>query len=283
MKVYDCFPFFNELDVLEIRLKEMWDTVDYFVLVEANVSHSGNPKEYIFEKNKERFEPYLSKIRHIKVDDVPETQDSWVREKFQRFCIGRGLFDAEKDDIIIVSDADEIPRAELIEMIKNDENDYDRYILYIPMLEFRINYMKIHGFTKGSNIAVARGRSFTNAQQEREFTFYWTPKPPNTVLVEHGGWHFTYLGDDNHALTKIQNFAHTETNIPQFTENLNIQFMIENKCGLHGPGSHEIENFEYVKVDDYYPKAITENLERWQHLIIPGAEFRILDLYREDR
>jgi len=283
MKVYDCFPFFNELDVLEIRLQEMWDTVDYFVLVEANVSHSGNPKEYIFEKNKERFEPYLSKIRHIKVDDVPETKDSWVREKFQRWCIGRGLEDASPEDIVIVSDADEIPRAELIEMIKTDVNNYDRYILYIPMLEFRINYMKIHGFTKGSNIAVARGRAFTNAQQEREFTFYWTPKPPNTVLVEHGGWHFTYLGDDTHALTKIQNFAHTETNIPKFTENLNLQLMIENKCGLHGPGSHEIESFEYVKVDDYYPKAITENLDRWKHLIIPGAEFRVLDLYREDR
>jgi len=55
MKVYDCFPFFNELDVLEIRLKELWDVVDVFVLAESNLSHSGKPKEYIFENNKDRF------------------------------------------------------------------------------------------------------------------------------------------------------------------------------------------------------------------------------------
>ena len=54
MKVYDCFPFFNELDVLEIRLKELWDVVDVFVLAESNLSHSGKPKEYIFENNKQR-------------------------------------------------------------------------------------------------------------------------------------------------------------------------------------------------------------------------------------
>ena len=67
MKVYDCFPFFNELDVLEIRLKELWDVVDVFVLAESNLSHSGKPKEYIFENNKERFSQWMSKIRHIKV------------------------------------------------------------------------------------------------------------------------------------------------------------------------------------------------------------------------
>ena len=91
MKIYDCFTFFNELDILDIRLQELYDTVDHFVLVEANQSHSGKPKEYIFENNKDRFEKYLDKIIHIKIDDFPDTKDSWVREKFQRYCINRGL------------------------------------------------------------------------------------------------------------------------------------------------------------------------------------------------
>lgn len=283
MKIYDCFPFFNELDVLEIRFKEMYNTVDYFVLVESNVSHSGKPKEYIFEQNKERFAPYLDKVRHIKVDDMPETNDSWVREKFQRYCIDRGVQDREPDDIIIVSDCDEIPRAELINIIKDDENDWDKYILYIPMLEFRINYMKIHDFTKGPNIVVTRGRAYTNGQMEREFTFPWNPKPKDTVFVDHGGWHFTYLGDDDHALTKIVNFAHTETNVPRFTTNkLTIDFMIQNKCGLLGPTELHKEAFEWVVVDDYFPECIVNDLDRWKHLIIPGAAFRVTDLYRED-
>ena len=67
MKTYDCFTFFNELDVLEIRLKEMWDVTDYFVIAESNLSHSGKPKDYILLDNWERFKPYEEKIRRIPV------------------------------------------------------------------------------------------------------------------------------------------------------------------------------------------------------------------------
>lgn len=279
MKVYDCFPFFNELDILEIRLKELWDTVDYFVLSESNLSHSGKPKEYFFENNKERFAPYLSKIRHIKVEDMPETEDSWVRERYQRFCLGRGLEDIEPDDVIIVSDCDEIARAEMIKMIKTDENDWDKYILVIPQYQYCLNYMKFHECSVNSKIMVTRGRAFTDAQMEREFTFYWNPKPKDTVFVHHGGWHFTYLGDDKHALSKIQNFAHTETDRPEIINNHNIKWFMNNKYGHHGPKNNE--RFEIVQVDDYYPNCIINDLDRWKNLIAPGGVLRTTDLYRE--
>lgn len=279
MKVYDCFPFFNELDILEIRLQELWDVVDVFVLAESNQSHSGKTKEYIFENNKERFAKYLSKIRVVAVDDMPDTPDSWVREKYQRWALHRGLTDAEATDIIITSDVDEIPRAEAIQMIKEDENDWDRYILTIPMFQYKINYMKIYDIVKQPNIMVARARCYTNPQQEREYTFPWVPKPPNLVVIDHAGWHFTYFGDNNHAITKIQNFAHTETDTPEMIAKHNIDFFIKNKCGHHGP-SHP-EKFEYVVVDEYFPDCITQNLEKWQHMIVPDAAFHVTDLYRD--
>lgn len=280
MKVYDCFPFFNELDVLELRLQELWDTVDYFVLSESNLSHSGKPKEYFFENNKERFSKYLEKIIHIKVEDMPETDDSWVRERYQRFCLGRGLTDIQPDDIIIVSDCDEIARADIIEMIKVDENNWDKYILSIAHYQYRLNYMKFHTISKNNNIMVTRGRAFTDAQKEREFTFYWNPKPADTVFVNHGGWHFTYLGDDKHAITKIQNFAHTESDNPSMLARHNISWFVVNKYGHHGPG--DSERFEIVQLDDYYPKCILENQDRWKDLIVPGAVFRSTDLFREE-
>ena len=280
MKVYDVLPFFNELDILEIRLQELWDTVDYFVITESNLSHSGKPKEYIFENNKDRFEKYMSKIRHIKVDDMPETDDSWVRERFQRFVGNRGLYDLEPEDLVITSDCDEIARAEIIEMIKEDENDYDRYILFIPQFQYRINYMKFFQNSRNANIIVTRGRAYSNPQTEREYTFYWNPKPPETVMVDHGGWHFTYFGDDEHAITKIQNFAHTETDTPEMIARHNIKWFIENKYGHHGP--RDSERYEIVQVDEYFPKSITENLDKWQHMIVPGAQFHVEDLYREN-
>ena len=282
MKTYDCFTFFNELDVLELRLKEMWDVTDYFVIAESNLSHSGKPKPYYLLDNWERFKPYESKIRRIQVDDMPETEDSWVRERFQRFSIGRGLEDMQPEDIVIVSDLDEIPRADLIDMIKTDENDWDKYILTIPMFQYKINFMKYVERSKQPNIMVTRGRAFTNGQMEREFTFPWNRKPDNTVFVEHGGWHFTYFGDDANAIIKLQNFAHTESDRPDLISKHNIEWMVANKYGHHGP-NHE-ERFEIVQVDDYFPKCITENLDYWieKKMVAPGAVFRVTDLYREN-
>jgi beta-1,4-mannosyl-glycoprotein beta-1,4-N-acetylglucosaminyltransferase len=279
MKVYDCFPFFNELDVLEIRLQELWDVVDIFVLAESNMSHSGKPKEYIFENNKDSFAKYMSKIRRVQVDDMPDTPDSWVREKYQRWSCTKGLTDVEADDIIITSDLDEIPRADAISMIKEEENKWDRYILTIPMFQYKINYMKIHDIVKQPNIMVTRAPLYTNAQQEREYTFPWVQKPNNLVFIDHAGWHFTYFGDNDNAITKIQNFAHTETDTPEMVAKHNIDFFIKNKCGHHGPTHHE--KFEYVVVDEYFPDCITQNLEKYSNMIIPGAAFHVTDLYRD--
>jgi beta-1,4-mannosyl-glycoprotein beta-1,4-N-acetylglucosaminyltransferase len=71
MKIYDGFLFFNELDLLEIRLNVLNDVVDYFILVEASVTHQGTPKSFIFEENKNRFSKFLDKIIHIKIDNIP--------------------------------------------------------------------------------------------------------------------------------------------------------------------------------------------------------------------
>jgi len=266
--------------VLEIRLKELWNTVDYFVITESNLSHSGKPKDYIFENNMKRFAPYMSKIRHIKVADMPETSDSWVRERFQRAAGQRGLYDLRPEDIVITSDCDEISRADIIELIKEDENDYDRYILYVAQFSYKINYMKIQNPSRHPVIIATRGRVFTNPQQEREYSFFWNAKPENTIGVDHGGWHFTYFGDEQHCVNKIQNFAHTEQNKPSVIDEFNIEWMIRNKYGHEGIESEHNERFEYVVIDEYFPKCITNNLDYWKNMIIPNAVFRVEDLYR---
>ena len=71
-KIYDCFNFFNELDILEMRLNILYDYVDYFVIVESSVTHTGLEKEYIFEKNKERFSKFVDKIILFKVENTPK-------------------------------------------------------------------------------------------------------------------------------------------------------------------------------------------------------------------
>jgi hypothetical protein len=191
MKVYDCFTFFNELDLLEIRLQELYDIVDYFVIAESNMSHSGKPKEYTLLENMARFEQWSDKIRRIAVDDMPVTDNSWVREKFQRDALSRGLTDVESDDLIIISDLDEIPRAEIIEMIKEDENQYERYVLQVPLFRYKFNFLKWYQPVINNQMIATRAHVFTNPERERDYTHAWLPPAPDVVYLEHAGWHFS--------------------------------------------------------------------------------------------
>ena len=118
MKVYDCFLFYNELDILEIRLNELYDHVDYFYAVEASVTHTGRPKPLYLKEALEhtnRFDKFKSKIINIDTDlDLTKSalvdnniDDSWNREFIQRNYLMSVMLKASADDIILLSDVDE--------------------------------------------------------------------------------------------------------------------------------------------------------------------------------
>ena len=119
--VYDCIPFFNEVDILLLRLNILNPYVDRFVIEESTVTFSGEPKELVFEKNKELFKEFLPKITHIVVDDTPiEGADTFIRDYYQKNQLIKGLKDATSDDVIIFSDADEIPNPVVLsDIIRN--------------------------------------------------------------------------------------------------------------------------------------------------------------------
>ena len=107
--VYDCFPFFNELDILKVRLNVLSDVVDRFIIEESTVTFSGQPKELCFEQNKEMFAEFLDRITYIVVDDSPVEALTHERDYFQKNKLIQGLKDAKEDDVIIFGDLDEIP------------------------------------------------------------------------------------------------------------------------------------------------------------------------------
>src|SRR5215831_3102956 len=103
-RVFDCFTFATELDLLEFRLDLLDPVVDRFVIVEAPRSHAGDPKPLTFDENRARFARHLPKIEHIVVDDLPPpVPDRWVPENFQRDAISRGLHDAHADDLVTIT------------------------------------------------------------------------------------------------------------------------------------------------------------------------------------
>ena len=109
--IYDCFTFFNEFDILEIRLHEMDSWVDRFVLVESAETFSGIAKPLWFDENKHRFEDFLPKIDHVIAPVVSKSTDAWARQEGQRDCAKKMLASCADDDLILIGDVDEIVRG----------------------------------------------------------------------------------------------------------------------------------------------------------------------------
>jgi len=132
-KIVDCFTFFNELDLLKFRLEELYDKVDHFVLIESTKTFTGQVKPLYYSLNKDEFEKWNDKITHVVVTDMPislpqykidelvalpEIRNiNWVREHHQRRSVAKGLsrLNLNFDDVIILSDLDEIPDLNIAE------------------------------------------------------------------------------------------------------------------------------------------------------------------------
>jgi beta-1,4-mannosyl-glycoprotein beta-1,4-N-acetylglucosaminyltransferase len=215
-KLVDCFTFYNELAILEARLRELEPIVDHWVLVESTKTHAGNDKTLYFADNKERFRTWADRITHIIVDDMPNEPgiDSWVRENFQRNAISRGLdlLKLDDQDIVMISDVDEIPSLTAVTSL------VDRKLNGLHSLSQRLFYYNFSCENRncwwGTILSPYSVVKRTSPQQLRDMRGQGTQ-------VLKGGWHCSYFGDENFIRNKLQNFAHQEFNSEQFT-NLEI-------------------------------------------------------------
>lgn len=123
MRVYDCFTFYNEFELLELRLKSLWDVVDRFVIVEADKKHTNEPKPYYFWERQDEFKEFFPKIRHLPVEMTVDFKGvgDWSIENAQRDAIAYGLSDAAPDDLIMISDLDEIPAPDVVKKIRDGQ------------------------------------------------------------------------------------------------------------------------------------------------------------------
>lgn len=199
MKRFDCFLFAHELDLLECRLTELADHVDYFVLVEAPKSHQNNPKPLHYQDNAERFAQWHDQIIHVVADDLPDDPDPWSREHAQREAIRIGLerAGAQPDDLIFQSDVDEIPRTDFVDLV-------DPHGFTAADMEFRCFAVDWHNPERWRGTCAAYYRNvvtFTGMRDARLVTH---------DVVPYAGWHFTWVGTEADMETKLATFCHSE-------------------------------------------------------------------------
>jgi len=203
--IYDAFSFYNEFDVLHKRLAYMHSRVDKFVLVESTVTHSNKPKELFYEKNKGDFAEFADKIIHIVVDDNPNGADPWCRENHQRNCIMRGLDDAKDDDIVMISDVDEIPDLKVVDY--HVKNNVTTASVHMIAFQYSFKYYQNHEPWFGT---VITRKKFVNDETPPQ---HHRDKRWSTPHYKFAGWHLSSFGDAKHVYNKIKTFAHCNDGI----------------------------------------------------------------------
>lgn len=278
MKIFDCFTFNNELDLLELRLREMSPAVDKFVIVESPYTFQGNAKPLHFQDNRDRFAPWMDKIIHVVVDDMPNDGNAWHNEHHQRNSIVRGLRTADPEDIAIISDCDEILRASSVELMRRGHSAY--YGFRIPYFNFKLNYLLVEGVEVYHVWATAaQVRTIGSLESFRNNRFLMQRAPyghsnANFTVLEHSGWHFTYLGDTQGIRDKIKSFAHTELNKPEVLEQIDVAKMIEKGVGFNPTNPLK---FKKVRLDDYFPACVTDGSGLFSQHILTDADSNVRD------
>jgi predicted O-methyltransferase YrrM len=249
MAVYDCFSFFNELDLLELRLRELEDVVDWFVLAEAPVTHAGQAKPLYFAENKRAFRPWLDKIRHVVVEDMPMGPDPWLRENHQRNALARGLAGAGPTDGIIISDCDEIPSADAVRRWPGDSRMLAQMFAY-----YWINCLG--GGWSGSRILpYAEFTRHPNATAIRLTEF---------PLLERGGWHVSFAGGPDRIVQKLEAYAHQDVNQDRFKARDHLTRVSAAGADLFGRAGHQ---WHFEPLDQRFPAALLEDRIRFAHLV----------------
>ncbi|EOS74294.1 hypothetical protein C819_03047 [Lachnospiraceae bacterium 10-1] len=282
--VYDCIPFFNELDILKLRLHILDPIVDQFVIEEATVTFSGEKKELCFEKNKAMFQEFLPKITYLVVDDSPIQATTHERDKFQKNALIKGLKDATDEDVIILSDVDEIPNPKVLKKIIAEFNPDKVYHLaqrmfycFINMEEISGSLLSITGEFPGAEKKMWLGtkvfgkRSIPKAGiiEMREAS----TTAPGAVRVEDGGWHFGYMGSrqerdvGKRIGTKVVAAAHQEyNNADTLAEAMDKLILGQDIFGRDA-------RFKRVEVDESYPEYLLSHIEEYRYLIMPPVSW----------
>jgi len=295
MKIYDCFPFFCELDLLEIRLNILDPYVDYFVIRESNLGFAGNKKKYYFEENKHLFEKFLDKIIYLKIDNNPDdftnlpfisnptskddicmnkiydfVQNStnwpkhekhWGREYFQRESIHRGLLDCEDDDLILFGDLDEIPDPKILESVLANYKYDKTYLFEQKMFYYYINFIKETGWG-GTILSSYRFVKETPLNDLRLNGRNSISGKYSFERIENAGWHFSYMGGPERVIFKIESGGHQELNNDYIKSHVKSNILNGTDIFFRGCRMNK------VPIDSSYPDWLLNNLQKFPHLIL---------------
>jgi len=259
--VIDAFMFFDEMDILDLRLHELDAVVDKFVIVDSLQMHgSRNTRPSVLRQQWDRVEQFWPKIKHVTLERLlppwNSPADSWPRENFQRNAVLAPALEicSSKHDILMVSDADEIPRAsqvaEIIEMSKSTMCRVQHEFFY-----YNVNCFIGH-WTGTAAGTLEQFERHGGAQATR---FAGFPQ------IADAGWHFSYFGDIQRIRSKVQNFAHSQDSFCRDFMNRSDEEIAVDLMARKDLFRRQSEPYQYRETNDpRLPKYFLDNIPRFE-------------------
>ena len=294
MKIFDCFMYFDEEIVLDVRLNSLNKFVDYFVIVESRFTHKGDERELKF--NPKKFEKFKDKIIYLvyeeqssKIEIVNENDNeneksrkyifnAAYRENGQRNHIEKGLIEAKKNDIILISDVDEIPN-----ITSFDFNDIKEKIILFKQDMFYYKFNLKMPNLKWTGSKACKKKHLINPQwlrnvKDRKYSplridiLFSDKKYSSIKIIEDGGWHFSNIKTAKEIEHKLKSYLHHREFDEEPLSVIKIEEIIKNKQAIYdlkvdktvnkiGVGSN-LEKFELTKLPDYIQENIG-NYKEW--------------------
>ena len=271
-KIYDCITFYQANLLFHLRFEILKNVVDYFVICEANKSHTGLKKNFNFDPKIPS--KYKDKIIYIKVTDLPDISIKGKKDykllSLQMENLFKGIKSAKPNDLIIFSDEDEIPNPNIINGFNFNNHKFGIFLQ--NMYYYKLNIMNIdegNGNWPGSRICQKKNlKSFFKLRllkiKNLKYPFWRIDKEKNIELIKNGGWHFTYLMKPQEISKKIQDMAHTEFNKEKFKD---ISYIENNIINLKDPFNRDL-NLRKTDIDDSFPDYIKKNKELFKEWIL---------------
>ncbi|MBS0309334.1 MAG: beta-1,4-mannosyl-glycoprotein beta-1,4-N-acetylglucosaminyltransferase [Proteobacteria bacterium] len=281
-KIYDCFCYFDEDLILELRFETLWNVVDYFVISEAAYSHAGTARPLHFDID--RFAKYKDKIRYLPLHERPAGENnSWKNENFIRNNLARGLDDAGENDLILISDLDEIPNPARIAAYdpRYLRGDFEQRYYSYYFNNYRLGEVDEQGklipgsqLHQGSKITTFRHfrdffgsnassvRIYKSSGLLRSLRRSWFRRFQRQVIAD-GGWHFTWIYDMDGIIRKIENTAHQEFNTPLYKNPERIREFILSGRDFHIPNSR----YQVQPLDEQFPAYLLQQRERFKDFL----------------
>ncbi len=293
MKIFDCFMYFDEDVLLDLRLNYLNSYVDKFVIVESNYAHSGKKRNLNFDID--NFKKFKNKITYLVFDQEPSgianfdnkdhmdiTNSKYFlnaakRENSQRNYILEGLKDAEPNDMILISDLDEIPNLE-----QNNLNKINNKLIFFnqKLFYYKFNLM-LESFewfgTKACRKKLLLSPQWLRNIKDKNYPFwrldtiFSKTKYQDIYFVENGGWHFSYLKTAKNIEKKLTSYLHhREYDLKPIGED-GIQKMINNKKPVYNlkvdSKKNKFDGGEELKITsiDELPNYIKNNLDKYKN------------------